>query len=65
MHAPRVDGTDLVDIVESGGAGGTKEVLAVSRSGAIRHWRDIKSSHHKLDLQLDELKGATVEVSYN
>jgi hypothetical protein len=56
-------GADLVDLVESGGRGGTREALAVSRTGALRHWRDITAPYRKLDLQLPIAPGLTVEVS--
>jgi hypothetical protein len=56
-------GARLVDLVESGGRGGTREALAVSRTGALRHWRDITAPHRKLDLQLPIAPGLTVEVS--
>jgi hypothetical protein len=52
-----------VDLVESGGRGGTREALAVSRTGALRHWRDITAPYRKLDLQLPIAPGLTVEVS--
>jgi hypothetical protein len=45
-------GANLLDLVESGGRGGTREALAVSRTGALRHWRDITAPYRKLDLQL-------------
>jgi hypothetical protein len=45
-------GADLLDLVESGGRGRTREAVAVFRTGALRHWRDITAPYRKLDLQL-------------
>jgi hypothetical protein len=55
-------GADLVDLVESGGRGGTRKALAVSRNGALGHWRDITAPYRKLDLLLPIAPGLTVEV---
>jgi hypothetical protein len=56
-------GADLLDLVESGGRGRTREAVAVFRTGALRHWRDITAPYRKLDLQLPIASGLTVEVS--
>jgi hypothetical protein len=62
MHCSASDGTALVAMVEAGGPGGAKELLAMRADGRARHWRDARNAHHNIDFAVTLERGETVTV---